>query len=98
MKGIIAGVLIVLFATSAFALELNYTLTTEFADKMVSMFKNFENNVWFEVAKANPTWTNYQIAKEVLKKIIVRNVRRYEAQAVAQQAAAAVQEDTGGMQ
>lgn len=97
-RGIITGLMIILFATNAFALDLNYTLTTEFADKTVAMLKDFENNIWFEVAKANPSWTDYQIAKEVIKRIIVRNVRRFEAQVAAQQAVGAVVEDTEGMQ
>ena len=97
MKKILMVLVLVLITANAFALDLNYTLTTEFADRTVLMLKNFENAIWFDVA-ANPAWTDYQIAKEAIKKIIVRNVRRYEAHEAGQAAAQAVQEDTGGIE
>ena len=98
MKKLILALAVLMISVNAYALELNYTLTDEYANRVVAMLKVYENNVWFEIAKQNPTWTDYQIAKEVIKKIITRNVRRFEAQVAGQQAAQSVQEDTGGMQ
>ena len=79
------------------SLQLIYDLTNENADRIVAMLKSLENKIWERVVKDKPEWTDYQIAKEVIRRRLIINLRRHEAESAGSNARDSVQEDNGAI-
>jgi len=98
MKKLILFVLIGFIAGNCYAVDLNYTMTNNNADRIVAMLKSFEDTLWAEIKADNAGWSDYLIAKETIRRILVRNLRRHEASVAGINAKAGVIEDDGAIQ
>ena len=98
MKKLILFVMTMSVVVNCYAIDLNYTMTNANADRIVAMLKSFEDSIWATVKTVNPTWNDYQIAKEVIRRILIRNLRRYEASIAGKDAQEGISEDNAAIQ